>query len=139
MVLMFGLMGTLTLGLTNTGHELYDEVVSWATSSLRYTEPAAPARPQVLVITKNRDDQTLVALIVNPRGYQVVVAENAARGSEILRSEAGLIAAVVLDTNMLGADNIAAMARSLVPMVRLIRLDPDHTPLDVSKPLVDAI
>lgn len=136
---MFGLMGTLTLGLTNTGHELYDEVVSWATSPFGYAEPAVPARPQVLVITKNRDDQMLVALIVNPRGYEVVVAETAARGSEILRAEGGLIAAVVLDMNMMGAENIAAIAQSLAPVARVIRLPPGHAPVDISKPLVDAI
>ena len=138
-VLAFGLVGTLTLGLTNTGHDVCGEMLSWAASVHGRVEPALPVRPQVLVITSNRDDQTRVALTVIPRGYRVVVAETAASGSEILRSQASRICVVVLDTKMRGAESIAAMAQSLVPVAKLIKLRPNHAAADVSKPLSDAI
>jgi len=138
-VLAFGLMGTFTLGLTNTGHELRGEMLSWARSVHGPLEPALPVRPQVLVITSNRDDQTRVALTVSPRGYRVVVAETAASGSEILRSAASRIGVIVLDTRIRGAESIAAMAHSLVPVAKLIELRPNHATAEVSKALLDAI
>ena len=138
-VLVFGLMGTLSVGLTNTGHQLCTEMLSWATSAHGPVEPGPPTRPQVLVITRNREDQTLVAETVNPRGYRVIVADTAARVREILQSDASRICVVVLDTNMLGAESISAMARSLAPLAKLIKLSGNHGATDVSKPLLDAI
>jgi CheY-like chemotaxis protein len=137
--LAFGLMGILTLSLTNTGHTLRGEVFSWANSARTPVVAPIPARPQVLVVTNNRDDQTQVAFAVNPRGYHVVVAETADSGSQILHSDATRIGVVVLDTQLPGAETIAALARSLVPDAKLINLAPNHAITDLSKLLSDAI
>jgi len=138
-VLMFGIMGTFTFGLTNTGHEMCHEMLSWANEALGHGGTVRPVRPEVLVITGNREDQNRVALAVNPRGYRVVVAETAARGRESLNSDASRIAVIVVDMKIPGADHLAAMAHSLAPMAKVIRLRPSHTAVDVTKPLVDGV
>jgi len=132
-------MGILTLSLTNTGHTLRGEVFAWAAPDPAPVVAPVPARPQVLVITKNRDDQTRVAFAANPRGYHVVVAESAASGTAILRSEAKEIGVVVLDSQLPGAEGVEALARSLIPGAKLISLLPNHAATDVSKLLMDAI
>ena len=80
MLLAFGLVGTFTLGVTNSGNQMCRELLSWADATLQHVEPAPPVRPEVLVITRNRRDESRVALAANPRGYRVVVAETAAYG-----------------------------------------------------------
>ncbi len=139
MVLTFGLLSTFTLGLTNTGHELCSEILSLATAVRGPVQPAPLERPQVLAIMRDREDQCRVVLTVAPRGYRVVVAETAARARETLRSDASRIGVVVIDAKIPGAESLAALARSLVPVAKVIRLPPNHTPTDVSKLLVDAI
>ena len=139
MVLAFGLMGTFTLGLTNSGHAMYREMLTWADAQLRHVEPARPVRPEVLVITRNREDQRRVALAANPRGYRVVVAETATSGAERLSSDAKQLAMVVLDESMPGARRITALTRTLAPAAKLINLPHHHGAVDVSKPVVDAL
>jgi CheY-like chemotaxis protein len=138
-MLMFGLMGTLTLGLTNTGHELYAEIISWADPTVGHAEAAPPARSQVLLMSRNRADQFLVDRTVAPRGYEVVMAYTAASANEILRTGASQVAAVVLDTEIPGAESVVATAHAMAPVARVIRLPPIHAAIDVSKPLIDGI
>ena len=138
-LLAFGLMGTFTLSLTNSGHQMCRELLSWADATLRHVEPPSPVRPEVLVITSGRKDESGVALAANPRGYRVVVAETAANGTERVRCDANQLAVVVLDVTIPGADNIAALAQTLAPAAKLIRLPPHHKAADVSKPVIDAI
>jgi hypothetical protein len=136
-VLTFGLMGTFTLGLTNSGHQMCHELLSWADATVHHVEPARPVRPEVLVITRNRKDESRVALAANPRGYRVVVAGTAAQGMERLRSDANQLAVVVLDVTISGADRIATVVHTLAPKAKLIKLRPHHDAVDVSKPLID--
>ncbi len=131
-------MAILTLALTNTGHTLRGEVLSWAAPQ-KPVAAVVPPRPEVLVVTTDRNDQNRVAFAVNPRGYHVVVAETEASASIILRSDANRIGVVVLDTHMPGAETITALAHSLVPGASLINLLPNHATTDVSKLLLDAI
>jgi len=138
-VLTLGLMGTFALGLTNTGHAVCEEMLGWTTAAHHPAAPVLPARPQVLVVTTNPEDQTRAALAVNPRGYRVVVAETQERASGILRADADRIGVVVIDSEIPGAETIAAMARALAPVAKVIRLPPDHAAVSLSKPLLDAI
>jgi hypothetical protein len=138
-VLAIGLMGTFTVGLTSAGHSISTEILSWATSTHALTGPALPARPEVLVMTTNLEDQTRIDLAVNPRGYQVVVAKTAADATRILRADANWIGVVVVDANLPGTASIITLARTLAPKAKLIQLLPRHAASEVSKMLVDAI
>lgn len=131
-------MGTLTVGLTNTGHALEGEILSWVVSGHGPVD-SLPARPQALVITGNRDVQNWVALTVNPRGYRIVFAETAGHAGDILRSEASRIGVVVLDTQTLGAERVVAMAQSLAPEAKLVRVGPHPAATEISQLLVGVL
>ena len=137
-VLAFGLMGTLTVSLTNTGHALSGELLAWAVAGHAPAD-CLPKRPLALVVTKNDDIQGWVSLTVGPRGYRVVPAQTAGSAREILRSDAFRIGVIVLDPEVQEAEAILALMPSPVPAARLIRLRPHPDATEVSKLLVDVL
>jgi len=138
--LVFGLMAVFILGLTQTGQQLQAEMSSSLRSVLHGpVTPALPARPQVLVVTQNPDDEANIIMTVNPRGYQVVVAETTAIARAILRSNASRIGVVVIDTELAGAESVTTLAQSLLPGEKVIKLRRNHGPTDIAVLLLAAI
>ena len=138
--LVFGLMAVFILGLTQTGQQLQAEMSSSLRSVLHGpVAPALPARPQVLVVTQNPDDEANIIMTVNPRGYQVVVAETTAIARAILRSNASRIGVVVIDTELAGAESVTTLAQSLLPGEKVIKLRRNHGPTDIAVLLLAAI
>lgn len=138
-MLVIGLLGTFSLSLTNWSQATYRALLSWADAKPHDVGSAPLLRPIVLVITANREDQRRVALASVPRGYEVAFAETAEDGAKRLRSDAGHLAVVVIDSTVPGADRASAVARAVAPLARLVQLAPHHAAIEVSKPLVDAL
>ena len=138
-VLVFGLMAVFTLALTHTGQQLQAEMSSSLRSVLHGPTPAPPARPQVLVVTQDHDAEADIVATVNPRGYQVVVVETATIAIALLRSNASRIGVVVVDTKLAGADSVTALAQSILPGEKVIRLRPNHGVTDLAVLLMAAI
>ena len=132
-VLAFG------LGLTNTGQQLCGDILSSFAPSRRPVDPGPPARPLVLVVTASQDDQARVAAAVNPRGYRVLLSQTAASAQNFLRSDAEGIGVVVIDTTVARADEVARLARSLVPPVHVVNLKPNHGATELAMLLLNAI
>ena len=138
--MVFGLMAAFILGLTHTGELLKAEISSSVRSVLHGpVPPGSPARPQVLVVTQNPDDEARIVATVNPRGYQVVVVETAAIAKAILRSNASRIGVVVVDTELGGAESVATLARSIVSDNKVIKLRRNHGATDIAVLLLATI
>jgi CheY-like chemotaxis protein len=136
--LVFGLIGTFTLALTPAGQQLSDEFLSlprW----MRNAGPITPSRPQVLVVTNDRQDQLIAAVAVNPRGYHILVAETASAAQEALQTYTGGIDVVLVDMRLKSAAHVLGLVRSLAPTAKLIPLRPNHSTTDISALLVGAL
>lgn len=132
-VMVFGLMAVFILGLTHTGELLRAEMSS-SFRSVFYgpVNPAPPARPQVLVVTQNHDDEARILATVNPRGYQVVVAETASIAIAILRSNSSRIGVVVVDSELAGAETLATLAHGIVSDDKVIKLHRNHRATEIA-------
>ena len=138
--LVFGLMAVFILGLTHTGQQLQAEMSSSFRSVLHGSvTPAPPARSQVLVVTQNLADEAHIVTTVNPRGYQVVVAETAVIAQAILRSHASRIGVVVIDCELAGAESVTTLAQSILPREKVIQLRRNHEATDLAVLLLAAI
>ena len=136
---MLGLMGAFTLAITPTGHQLTDEIIELTKPAYRPVATAIPQRPQLLVVTGNRDDPYTAAVVVNPHGYRVVVAETAEAAQGILQADADRIGVVLVDKQVAQADRVLGLARTLAPSAKLIQLPRNHQGTDVCALLRDAI
>jgi hypothetical protein len=136
-VLVTVLLWSFILAITPTGQKLMAEVLA-VSLPVHQTVLAPPTRPQVLVVTSNRGDPYTAAMVLNPRGYRVVVAKTAASAQAALESGGGQIGVVVVDTQMADAELVVGLARSLTPSAKLIKLGRSHVSSDVSALLRDA-
>ncbi len=139
-VMVFGLMAVFIFGLTHTGDQLRAEMSSSLRSIVdRPVNASAPTRPQVLVLTQNHDDETRIVATVNPRGYQVVVAETASVARAILQSNSNTIEVVVVDTDVAGGGTLATLAQGIVSGAKVIKLRRHHGATDLAVLLLAAI
>ena len=129
--LVFGLFGAFTLALTPTGHQLYGDILSLP-RAMSHAGPIIPARPQVLVVTSDRQVQSTAAVAVNPRGYHTLVAETASAAQEALQTNTGEIGVVLVDMRLKNATRVLGLVHSLAPTAKLIPLRPNHRTTDIS-------
>jgi hypothetical protein len=136
--IIIGVLLVFTFALTGS-----DQVKANISSSLRSLHSpvtVAPAeRSQVLVVTKNKNDENRIVLTVNPRGYQIIAADTVELAKAILRANANRIGVVVVDADLKGAGSLLSQAHSILPNEKVINLSRSHTSTDVAVLLLAAI
>ncbi len=139
-VMVFGFMAVFIFGLTQTGAQLRAEMSStFASVVSRPATPTAPARAQVLVVTRNHDDEIRIRATVNPRGYQVLVAKTVPVAKAFLESNSRGIGVVVIDSELAGAETLTTLANGIVPHDKVIKLRRDQRATDLAVLLLAAI
>jgi CheY-like chemotaxis protein len=134
------LIAVFTFSLTPMGQQLETTALKHvALHSNARTEPLLLARPEVLVVTRNSEDQFRVAATLVPRGYRVLVAGTAVTAQELIRRDANRIGLIVVDTELAKGEGVANLARSLAPGTKLIRLPSKHGSTEVAVLLMAAI
>lgn len=98
-----------------------------------------PSKPYVLVVSARQSDQLAAAGTLQPRGYIVLLADNAAVGLEDLQRQPQRIGALVIDGDIPGAGRLIGRLKTVCPEARLIVLSGPRDAGRVSNLLVDSV
>jgi CheY-like chemotaxis protein len=131
-VLTLAIIAGFDVGLTESGRQLVVSVL--------HPQTEAPVRPEVLVVAANRADQLSVITTVEPRGYDVLLANNSKSGIQALgNATKQQIRIVVLDTTMPNSGTVLRRIKSAYPNARIIIVDQNHSAVYLARQLLNAI
>ena len=102
---------------------------------LRSAPPPPPAR-EALVITANSRDEFNAAATLRPRGFDPLVAHDAASAAALAKSYQQRIQVIVIDAAVPGFARMVKTLRASVPGASVVVLERGHHPEDVGALLV---
>ena len=117
-------------GLTPTGNRICAELIQ--VLDTRGRRAVTLSRSELLLVSDKQTDQINVVATVAPRGYSVLLAENAQAGMQKLLKEAGNIGVIVVDATLEDAPSVVQMAGKVSPAARVVTLSPKHTATDLA-------
>lgn len=79
------------------------------------------------------------ATTIGPRGYNLILAEDAETGLDKLHSHANRIGMIVVDSHMAHAGTLEQEAQAMSPEVRVVTLQPKHTTSELVSVLLSNI
>jgi CheY-like chemotaxis protein len=131
-ILTLAFIAGFDIGLTESGRQL---VVS-----ALHPHTDAPVRPAVLVVAANRADQLSVITTVEPRGYDVLLANNSKSGIQALgNATKEQVRIVVLDASMPNSGTVLHRIKATCPKALIIMVDRNHSAVYLARQLLNAI
>jgi CheY-like chemotaxis protein len=131
-ILTLTVIAGFDIGLTESGRQLVVSVL--------HPQTEAPMRPEVLVVAANRADQLSVITTVEPRGYDVLLANNSKSGIQALgNATKQQLRIVVIDTTMPNSGTVLRRIKAGYPQAHVIIVDQNHSAVYLARQLLNAI
>ena len=131
-VIALTLAAGIGLCFTEAGRQLVASVLN--------RQPETPERPEVLVVADDNSDLLSVITTVEPRGYDVLVANNTEAGIHALGNVSEeQLKILVIDPAVPNSNAVLRCVKAAYPNTRIITVDHRHSALSLTRQLLDAI
>jgi hypothetical protein len=98
-----------------------------------------PARPDIVLVSREESDRRGLILTAEPRGYRVQLARSAENALVELRARGENVGMVVVDGGLAGSGLVARQATLLCPQARLVILHGPREPAEVAARVLPAL